>query len=242
MKYVITNIFSFYFPLAISISLIGCTHIKGIWRTGSADLITDSIQAYYHQATSATSTLFIKSIAQAKILAVDIRPQNRECLTVLQKRTLVPIILPNNFRSKFFDIKDRLSDINMHIESASSSSYSISFGAIDTKSCFNDFGQRAIRFTGEKITTTTKTAIQMYEELHKIGDPKIKPAKCSEEIEYVRLAREIEGFFIPCIMLGRASESYIVWERDGYRYSIGIKAGRLQELKEFANSAIENQP
>jgi hypothetical protein len=57
---------------------------------------------------------------------------------------------------------------------------------------------------------------------------------------YITLARGIKGIFLPYNCGANCGTSKIVWEQSGYRYSIGIKSGRLKEVVSVANSAIEN--
>jgi len=58
----------------------------------------------------------------------------------------------------------------------------------------------------------------------------------------VRLDRGIVGRFVDAVCGANCSDSTLTWKQGPASYTVGIKAGRLKELREMANSAIANQP
>ena len=62
----------------------------------------------------------------------------------------------------------------------------------------------------------------------------------SLEGEVIPLAQNIAGYFADYTCKARCSDARLIWDRDGYRYYLGIKAGKLETLVKLANSAIEN--
>ncbi|MDQ2900001.1 MAG: hypothetical protein M3Y07_09405 [Acidobacteriota bacterium] len=58
----------------------------------------------------------------------------------------------------------------------------------------------------------------------------------------VRLSRGIVGRFVDAVCGANCSDSTVSWKQGPASYTVGIKAGRLKELREMANSAIANQP
>jgi hypothetical protein len=59
----------------------------------------------------------------------------------------------------------------------------------------------------------------------------------------VTLGNGSEGYFTPgmCGANCHGAFSSIIWDQDGYRYSISIKLGSKEKLLEIVNAAIENQ-
>jgi hypothetical protein len=224
--------------ITIGVFLVSCNPVESFSQT-IAQIFT-SIKSFDSQLVA--SHLTATSPKEAKVLAIQIRPKFKKCVDELKKITSVPIILPALFPYEV-DIEHPINpDLSILIGNATDSNYSLTFGITTAKNCFHGVIGRSGKLTGEKITSTTKTAIQIYEELHGIGDSEFHPYKSPEQASYVLLARDIEGYFIPFIGGASASDSLIVWDQNGYRYSVGFKAGRLNDLVYIANSTIENQP
>ncbi|MEE3719915.1 hypothetical protein V2H45_24550 [Tumidithrix elongata RA019] len=207
-------------------------------KSWTLDQISSSVQVFQKELVNVNHPPNVSTTLQkkeAEVLAVSIRPKFRKYIDELRKRTSVPIVLPSVVPGDL-DINHLKPNLTVQIESATVSKYELVLCLDESRvAC------RYTYFTGEEITPATKTALQRYEELHQLANPKFKPYRSPEKANNVMLARDIEGFFIPFIGGASASNSYMVWDQNGYRYSIGIKAGRLEELKKFANSAIENQ-
>lgn len=55
----------------------------------------------------------------------------------------------------------------------------------------------------------------------------------------VKLVQGITGYFIDATCGANCSDSTLTWNQNGYRYTVGIKAGNVQTLTKVANSAIE---
>ncbi|MBD2121295.1 hypothetical protein [Trichocoleus sp. FACHB-262] len=63
--------------------------------------------------------------------------------------------------------------------------------------------------------------------------------KFPEPMQKVKLANDIEGWFIPWTCAANCSDAKVVWDEYSYRYSMGIKVGDRAALVKMANSAIE---
>jgi hypothetical protein len=68
----------------------------------------------------------------------------------------------------------------------------------------------------------------------------ILPAQSSLEGKPVTLSKGITGYFIESTCGANCSDATLTWDLNGYRYSVGIKAGDKAPLLEMANSAISN--
>lgn len=58
----------------------------------------------------------------------------------------------------------------------------------------------------------------------------------------VKLSKGLTGYFVDAKCGANCSDSTLTWEQQGHRYTVGIKAGRKEELIKVANSAILNSP
>jgi hypothetical protein len=67
-----------------------------------------------------------------------------------------------------------------------------------------------------------------------------KGRRSPELMASVALSQGIKGYFIPWICGANCNDAKVVWDRQGYRYIMGIKVGDKAELVAMANSAIEN--
>lgn len=60
--------------------------------------------------------------------------------------------------------------------------------------------------------------------------------------EKVFLASNITGYFTDAMCGANCSDSTLVWEQNDVRYTVALKAGKLETLVKIANSAISIQP
>lgn len=56
----------------------------------------------------------------------------------------------------------------------------------------------------------------------------------------VNLSEDITGYFKDAKCGSSCSDSTLTWEQEGFRYTVGLKAGKKETLIKIANSAIEN--
>ncbi len=148
---------------------------------------------------------------------------------VIEQASEVPVRLPDTIpplaESYFASISD-----------AQKERYSVSLDFVE-----DCYGVRACSFgqvTGEEAPT------QSIESESRLA-PGFEPvAQSPNPQQTVTLAKGIQGYFIPYVCGANCSDSKVVWEEGGYRYSVGIKGGSLdpeaevQQLIEMANSAI----
>lgn len=58
----------------------------------------------------------------------------------------------------------------------------------------------------------------------------------------VTLTKGITGYFTPSLCGANCSDVTLIWEQDGARYTVSFKAGKIENLKRVANSAIASSP
>lgn len=56
--------------------------------------------------------------------------------------------------------------------------------------------------------------------------------------ESVALDNNITGYFVDAVCEANCSDSTLTWEQAGNRYTVAIKAGKVETLTQMANSAI----
>lgn len=66
---------------------------------------------------------------------------------------------------------------------------------------------------------------------------KVKPAGTPEGTSVV-LAGSRKGYFVDATCGASCSDSTLTWDQSGYRYTVGIKAGKLDSLIKMANSMV----
>src|ERR1700730_3850442 len=57
----------------------------------------------------------------------------------------------------------------------------------------------------------------------------------------VRLRGGITGYFVDVTCGANCSDSKVFWKKDGYEDMVGLKAGKMANVVELANSAIQNR-
>lgn len=130
----------------------------------------------------------------------------------------------------------QFSEINAFVIQMQRDSYSISLDA--AKDCRGATACSFGSFTGKEI----KSVISFRAELPYLDDPNFSPVyKSSEEPSEVTLTNNIKGYFIPYICTASCSESLVLWDENGFRYSVGIRYASKQTMVRMANSAIANQ-
>ncbi len=64
--------------------------------------------------------------------------------------------------------------------------------------------------------------------------------RSKEKPEVVTLAKGIKGYFDPWTCGASCGDADIIWDENGYRYTVGSKIGTKSSLVKMANSAIAN--
>ena len=57
----------------------------------------------------------------------------------------------------------------------------------------------------------------------------------------LKLAKNIIGYYVDFDCGASCGDSTITWDENGYRYTAGLKAGYLTDVRKMANSAITNK-
>lgn len=138
-------------------------------------------------------------------------PAFRSIFPALQYQTEMPIILPGHIPGR-----DSASPLYAILESATASSYQILLAF--TENCNGGNACRLGSVSGQSVLS---------ESVPLEGQP-------------VDLRDEITGYFVEATCGANCSDATLTWEQDGYRYTVGIKAGNEADLVEMANSAIAN--
>lgn len=137
-------------------------------------------------------------------------PAFRSIFPALQYQTEVPIVLPG-----YIPGGDSTSPLYAILESATASGYQILLAF--TEDCNGGTACRLGSVSGQVADGTTPLE----------GQP-------------VTLNDGITGYFVEATCGANCSDATLTWEQNGYRYTVGIKAGNEADLVEMANSAIAN--
>ncbi|MGK7939361.1 MAG: hypothetical protein AB4062_04235 [Crocosphaera sp.] len=99
-----------------------------------------------------------------------------------------------------------------------------------------DFGY----LVGEKISSSASKIPKIFSETQQQWRNNLPPIRSSETPALVQLAQGITGYFIPYTCAAKCSTSQMLWDLNGYRYTIAIEQASFAVLIEMANSAIVN--
>ncbi|ACB54365.1 hypothetical protein cce_5019 [Crocosphaera subtropica ATCC 51142] len=100
-----------------------------------------------------------------------------------------------------------------------------------------DFGY----LVGEKIPPSGSKVPKIFSETQQQWRNDLPPIRSSENPAIVQLAQGITGYFVPYTCAARCSTSQMIWDLNGYRYTIALEQASQEVLMEMANSAILNQ-
>jgi hypothetical protein len=97
--------------------------------------------------------------------------------------------------------------------------------------------------SGQQLTPNTPSIARQFADY---TDPSYQPwtnlpPEIKKQFGPVKLTRGLSGFFVPATCGANCGDSMVLWEQNGFRYMVGIKVGKLKEVIDLANSAIENQ-
>jgi hypothetical protein len=135
----------------------------------------------------------------------------------------VPVILPQK------------SSAYARVLSSDVDSYFIIIGF--SKNCGGGNACRIGSIKGEKINSFIPTL----SELKKLSDIRKEGLFYPSDIsQYSLLSNGVKGVYLPFSCGANCSDGKIVWESNGFRYTIGIKAANLKSVVSFANEVIEN--
>ncbi len=162
----------------------------------------------------------IEELLSAQNHLPNVHPVFNPILADLSRQVQIPIQLPHylpNDNILTNTDTDKESLAHATLEEVTSSSYLIEIGI--GEDC-NGSGFCHLGFVFATKVTEERSALE--------GEP-------------VPLARGITGYFIASECGANCSDATLSWEQNGVQYTIGDKAGSLDELTKSANSAIENE-
>jgi hypothetical protein len=131
-------------------------------------------------------------------------------LPALTSQTQVPVLLPTEIPDA-----DEANTLYAILESATASDYQILLAF--TEDCNGGTACRFGTISGQAASEAAASTGQS-----------------------VTLRDGIPGQFVEATCGANCSDAILTWEQDGYRYTLGIKAGNEATLIEMANSAIAN--
>ena len=194
----------------------------------------------------------MKAQAQPQILL-----EFQSVIKQLKNQTEVPYVLPTkvlipiadysgnptpaiNYEEISLNDNDRPPEFYPFLDEYSSSTrYLISLDIVPD--CYGanacDFGY----LIGEKITEETPKVPEEYSYQVSEWETGRPTMRSPESPTLVPLANGISGWFIPFVCGANCASSQIIWDLNGYRYTIGIDMASKEALTEMANSAILNQ-
>jgi hypothetical protein len=179
-------------------------------------------------ASHVNSPLIISKNNRTQPFARKVLPNFQDMLKQLNLRTEVPIVLPT---------RNIPSAVYGSITSASQNEYEVMLGVrIDNRDCPGGNYCRSGMMTGKKITPKdgTLSEVSKFSIGINIGSP--------NSAIFVKLSGGLPGVYLPYTCGAFCGDGTVVWDQNGYRYSIGRKGSKLKLVVDMANSAIENQP
>ncbi|MEP0913740.1 hypothetical protein NDI45_22760 [Leptolyngbya sp. GB1-A1] len=147
-------------------------------------------------------------------------------------RAQVPLRLPTYIPSRGQRQSSESLPVYASVDSVESGSYAVVLGY--SKDCNGSNACRLGAVIGE--VQPTKSAQDDYTE----SDYLYPDGRSEEPVAQVTLANGITGTFLPWRCATNCTDAQVVWDENGYRYSVGIKLGDRDSLVKMANSAIEN--
>jgi hypothetical protein len=147
-------------------------------------------------------------------------------------RAQVPLRLPTYIPSRGQRQSSESLPVYASVDSVESGSYAVVLGY--SKDCNGSNACRLGAVIGE--VQPTKSAQDDYTE----SDYLYPDGRSEEPVAQVTLANGITGTFLPWRCATNCTDAQVVWDENGYRYSVGIKLGDRDSLVRMANSAIEN--
>jgi hypothetical protein len=134
-------------------------------------------------------------------------------LPELKQQAGIPVLLPD-----YLFGGDGASEVYAILETANPSQYRVMLAF--TPDCTGGTACRLGEVTGAQLT------------------PDLPPL----EGKTVPLDNGISGYFVDAVCAANCSDATLSWEQSGGRYTVGIKAGKPENLVKMANSAIAAGP
>lgn len=179
--------------------------------------------------------LLLVSYADIAQSSPRIHPVFQSILPALERKTLVPIVLPTYIPS---ETSDGTSKLYANVTSLTQKGYTIILGY--TSDCEGGNACRFETISGVALTPITPPLTAESEDFND-RDPRYKPmVRSAEKPGFITLALGVTGYFVPYTCGAFCSDAKLFWERNGYRYMLGVKAANSKVLVDMANSAIIN--
>lgn len=183
-----------------------------------------SVETY----TSLANPLSAMQLAQAPNQSQPY-PIFRPVLSQLITKTRVPLALPAYVPREDYPLY-------VTVNAAEPGQYELTIG--DSQDCSGGNYCRYGTVSGQRLTSSTPSVEEEYAFL---SEPQYQPTQRSpEKMGRVTLANGIRGYFIPYVCGANCDDSKVIWEQNGYRYSVGLKRADKKVVVEMANSAIQN--
>jgi hypothetical protein len=165
-------------------------------------------------------------------------PVFRPCAVSLLDRTKIPLMLPPDVAK----IHQSSSEPLTHYAYVDVTENGYSIGL--TYDPRDHYQLNQALFSGEIITDNSPSLSAYYEEsLSGIRSWKVSSGRVEAEMGAVTLANSVQGYYIPWVCGANCHSAYssVIWDQNGYRYSISIKMGKKAAVLKIVNAAIKNQ-
>ncbi len=195
------------------------------------------------------------SPVDAEVKSSVIIPEFQSIIREIKQRNQVPVLLPTWIPVTLFTKPQppseqpeplnggKIETFFPELSEINSNKYVISFYKF--AECIGRTGSSGCQFgyvSGEKLTSDLPQVpedysfyVEFYKEPQKPGK---SPILSPESPSKVRLIGDIEGWFIPYVCGANCTSSQVIWDLNGYRYTVAIEQASKQALIKMANSAL----
>jgi hypothetical protein len=164
-------------------------------------------------------------------------PVFQPCAVSLLRNTKIPVILPPN-ATKIHQYSSGSVELYAYLD-FTTTGYSIGL----TRDPLNHYQLQTASYAAEIITEKLPILKNYYEEriAMRVGTFSFEAQR--REAGTITLINGLQGYYFPPLCGANCHGAYgeIVWDQNGYRYSVAIKMGRKEEVLQIVNEAIENQ-
>jgi hypothetical protein len=165
-----------------------------------------------------TLTTLGQSASDRSLLSIE-KPGFRPVLTVLKKKASLKLAVPKTLPKAYADQEE----FYCTVTKLKGDEYEVMIGY--TADCNGGNACRLGSFYGKHTGQDRITGTDDYPFERKSAKP-------------VQLRKGIKGYFVDATCGANCSDSKIFWTVNGWEYMVGLKVGKLSQVKQLANSAI----
>lgn len=142
---------------------------------------------------------------------------------------LLPTYIPGLKGEKLYPVLDR--------QTPTGGGYAITIGY--SPDCNGGFACRFGTITVEKIVPSMPSIAQLAADTRDYLKQPDLPARSQDVMGSVTLANGIKAYFIPWTAGANCSDANVLWEQQGYRYTVGLKCATKQNVVDMAGSMVK---